>query len=250
MTAKQRDAFLAHALGREQQGLLSYALRVMWTLRVKTGLRPEEAYGLHVGDIDLRGRMICIERAVSLGRIKDTKTRERRYVDVSDGLLPLLAEYVDFVKVEAVAANLPEPYWLFPGRLGGLVTEADERWHRGLFKQVVSAARLLGFVPYDLRHSFASLLLSGNVPLLYVSKQLGHAKPTTTLDHYSKWLPDGEQRFVNVLDTQSEKVGTKTWHQVDITEKQDAEVVEKFGGPCRGRTYGPLIKSQLLYQLS
>jgi len=27
-------------------------------------------------------------------------------------------------------------------------------------------------------------------------------------------------------------------------------VVEKFGGPCRGRTYGPLIKSQLLYQLS
>ncbi len=24
----------------------------------------------------------------------------------------------------------------------------------------------------------------------------------------------------------------------------------KNGGPCRGRTYGPLIKSQLLYQLS
>jgi hypothetical protein len=23
-----------------------------------------------------------------------------------------------------------------------------------------------------------------------------------------------------------------------------------FGGPCRGRTCGPLIKSQLLYQLS
>jgi len=27
-------------------------------------------------------------------------------------------------------------------------------------------------------------------------------------------------------------------------------VLGKFGGPCRGRTYGPLIKSQLLYQLS
>jgi len=27
-------------------------------------------------------------------------------------------------------------------------------------------------------------------------------------------------------------------------------VTEKIGGPCRGRTYGPLIKSQLLYQLS
>ena len=89
-----------------------------------------------------------------------------------------------------------------------------------------------------------------NVPFLYVSKQLGHAKPTTTLDHYAKWLPSGEQRFVNVLDTQLEKVGTMSWHQVDIIEKEDSEVVEKFGGPCRGRTYGPLIKSQLLYQLS
>lgn len=53
MTAKQRDAFLSHALLREHQGLVPYRLRVMWELRVKTGLRPEEAYGLHVGDIDL-----------------------------------------------------------------------------------------------------------------------------------------------------------------------------------------------------
>ena len=34
---------------------------------------------------------------------------------------------------------------------------------------------------------FASLLLSSNVPL-----QLSHAKATTTLDHYAKWLPSGE----------------------------------------------------------
>ncbi len=27
-------------------------------------------------------------------------------------------------------------------------------------------------------------------------------------------------------------------------------IQREFGGPCRGRTYGPLIKSQLLYQLS
>ena len=33
-------------------------------------------------------------------------------------------------------------------------------------------------------------------------------------------------------------------------EEERSEVIEKFGGPCRGRTYGPLIKSQLLYQLS
>jgi Phage integrase family len=162
---------------------------------------------------------------------------------VSAGLAVELGRFLDFVKAEALANTLPEPYWLFPGRQGELVTEADERWYRDMFKQVVSAARLPGFVPYDLRHTFASLLLSANVPLLYVSKQLGHAKPTTTLEHYAKWLPSGEQRFVNVLDNQTEKLGTKGWHQVDIIEGKDAEVVEEIGGPCRGRTYGPLIKS-------
>jgi integrase len=250
MTLKQRDAFLAHALVRQQEGLLPYRVRIMWELRIKTGIRPEEAYGLHIGDVDLGSKTLRVERAVSLCQIKNTKTNTRRLVDLSDGLVIELAEYMDFVRAEAVAGNRPEPYWLFLGRDGGLATEADERWHRALFRQVLNAAKLPAFVPYDLRHTFASILLSSNVPLLYVSKQLGHSKATTTLDHYAKWLPSGEQRFVNVLDTQLEKVGTKTWHQVDITHGEVSEGVEKFGGPCRGRTYGPLIKSQLLYQLS
>jgi len=41
----------------------------------------------------------------------------------------------------------------------------------------------------------------------------------------------------------SEKVGTRTWHQNEEIVENDSEVVEKFGGPCRGRTCGPLIKS-------
>jgi hypothetical protein len=55
-------------------------------------------------------------------------------------------------------------------------------------------------VPYDLRHTFASILLSKNAPILYVSKQLGHSKADTTLRYYAKWLPSGHERFVNMLD--------------------------------------------------
>ena len=29
-----------------------------------------------------------------------------------------------------------------------------------------------------------------------------------------------------------------------LEEEEISEVVGKFGGPCRGRTYGPLIKSE------
>jgi hypothetical protein len=28
-----------------------------------------------------------------------------------------------------------------------------------------------------------------------------------------------------------------------VEAEENAEVVEEFGGPCRGRAYGPLIKS-------
>ena len=253
MTPEQLAVFLSQAMLREQHNLLPYRVRFMWELRAKTGLRPEEAYGLHVGDIDLHRGTIRIERAVSLGKIKGTKTEEKREVELSDGLAASLAEYLGLVTAEAIAAGWPEPHWLFPSRSGGLVGEADERWHRDLFKQTLHAAKLPSFVPYDLRHTTASILLSNPdkpAPLLYVSRLLGHKKPTTTLAHYAKWIPSGEQRFVNVMDSIPKKLGTKSGHQVDIIEKEDTEVIEKFGGPCRGRTYGPLIKSQLLYQLS
>jgi len=59
-----------------------------------------------------------------------------------------------------------------------------------------------------------------------------------------KWLPSGEERFVNLLDVQFEKVGTKSWHQAEVIEGKDSEVIGKFGGSCRGRTYGPLIKRE------
>ena len=112
-----------------------------------------------------------------MGLEKVTKTEgSTRNVDLSDGLVSLLAGYAEYVKAEAVAASAPEPYWLFPGRDGGLVREADERWHRKLFKHALHAAQLPEFHPKDLRHTFASMLLSQNVPLVYVSKQLGHSK--------------------------------------------------------------------------
>jgi integrase len=42
---------------------------------------------------------------------------------------------------------------------------------------------------YDLRHTYASLMLSARVPLLYVAQQLGHRNSVTTLRYYAQWLP-------------------------------------------------------------
>ena len=79
-------------------------------------------------------------------------------------------------------------------------TLLEERNVVRAFQKMLSKAGLPHFRLYDLRHTFASLLLSSNVPLLYVSHQLGHSKPTITLKYYARWIPSGQVHRVNVLD--------------------------------------------------
>jgi hypothetical protein len=51
-------------------------------------------------------------------------------------------------------------------------------------------------------------------------------------------------------DPPMSSVGTKIWNQNEIGEPRVAQLPDSFGGPSRTRTLDPLIKSQLLYQLS
>jgi hypothetical protein len=46
------------------------------------------------------------------------------------------------------------------------------------------------------------------------------------------------------------RVKTRIWNQNEIGDPGALEVPDRVGGPSRTRTLDPLIKSQLLYQLS
>ncbi len=103
------------------------------------------------------------------------------------------------------------------------------------FAQALKRAKLPGFRLYDLRHTFASLLLAQNAPITYVSAQLGHTDATTTLRWYARWLPRTD-RHAEAED--------------ESGAPDDSEAPDSSGGPSGTRTPDPLIKSQLLCQLS
>ena len=54
--------------------------------------------------------------------------------------------------------------------------------------------------PHDLRHSWASHMLSEGADLAYVSAQLGHSNPATTLKIYAHWVPGTRRVTTAVLD--------------------------------------------------
>ena len=180
---------------------------MLFFVMAKTGMRPGEALALQPGDLDLVTRTMRVERAATTGgQVKSTKTNEVRTVDLSASLLQKLTAYRSCLELDTMGGHWGDSPWLFPNDQGALY---EERRIRRLFHRVLRQATLPTLRVYDLRHTCASLLLSSAVPLLYVSQELGHANPTTTLKYYARWIPTGGPRYVDMFD----HVAEKSWHQ-------------------------------------
>ena len=91
-----------------------------------------------------------------------------------------------------------------------------------------------------------------------MSAQLGHVNPSTTLRYYGRRWVDLLDRVSSAVTAAAEAVSGPIWNQIwnqtaqtsQIRHSGDSEVPDSSGGPSRTRTLDPLIKSQLLYQLS
>jgi integrase len=143
------------------------------------GLRPGELRGLcwrHV-----RERTLLVDAG---------KTGRRRTVRL---LSPLGA---DLALWRAAASCPRDDGTLFPDEDGHVWTaNGFEKWRQRRFGELLQAAGLSSGRPYDLRHSFASLLLHEGRDVIYVARQLGHGADLTlrTYGHVIEELEDSPQ---------------------------------------------------------
>ena len=140
------------------------------------GLRPGEAIGLRWNDVG--ERTLLVERAVAFGQLKSTKTGKARTVR----LLPSLTR--PSPPGDASRPDRPRPISSSPAPTArrGTTTApqlAQAHLRRGRRRRPAYHAR-----PYDLRHSFVSLLIAQGATVVEVARQAGHA-PTMTLDTYA-----------------------------------------------------------------
>ena len=193
MSYEQLAVFLAAA----QAGGSRRDAALVLTL-AEAGLRPGEAVALQWPDLDLAGRTLRVARAVSCGELKATKTGEARVVDLTGRLAAALGDLQVHAEADALVAGRDASPWIFPAAADAPL-EAKAVARR--FRAVVARAGLPRFRLYDLRHTYASHLLAAGAPLTYVAAQLGHAKPSTTLQFYARWIPSGTDRaFIDRLE--------------------------------------------------
>ena len=68
------------------------------------------------------------------------------------------------------------------------------------FKKLLRVAELPDIRFHDLRHTAASLMLNHGMAPIKVSRRLGHAKPSITMDVYGHLIPNMEDGAVEMID--------------------------------------------------
>jgi len=125
-----------------------------------------------------RNLPLLIEQSVSRGELKQTKTGQTRTVRLLAPLATDLAEW-------RLASGRPaSDAFVFPARDGRLWSHDDwGNWRNRVYGPTAKRIGLEQARPYDLRHSFCSLLIHEGATVVEIARQLGHS-PTMTLNTY------------------------------------------------------------------
>lgn len=154
------------------------------------GLRRGEVCGLRWSDADWTRSELFIRRTIAHGGkgrgviVKPTKgTGRGRVVDIDRGTLAAIELWAEHL------GQPPADHYLFGGPIPA---PHPNRWSIS-WAELRDAANLTPKLRmHDLRHNMASQMISGGTDIATVSKRLGHARISTTLDFYAHAIDRGE----------------------------------------------------------
>ncbi len=173
--------------------------RLMVATALYTGLRISELLGLIWQDIDLAGGVIHVRAQLSRAHRGAPARRVLPKTPSSVREIPLVAQLARMLAEHKLATPFArEGDWVFTTMRG---TPHGQRnvARRGLGRAANRAGLNTGEWPplrfHDLRHTFAShLILDLRLDVAQVSRILGHASVTITLDVYTHLFDDARHR--------------------------------------------------------
>jgi integrase len=166
LTEEERETLLANCSGR---------LRQVVEIAMLTGLRKGELFGLRREDVDVKNRMLRVER---------TKNGDRRDVPMTDRVFEIFEK--------EIPRRLDTPF-IFANPDGSPQKDLKTAWGKALKGSGLTNLRF-----HDLRHDFASRLVMAGVDIRSVQTLLGHRDITMTM-RYSHLSPAHLREAISVL---------------------------------------------------
>jgi integrase len=180
-------------------------LEALFHLALITGARQMELLGLKWSDLDWVKQTLKVERQLLRPdgdgiKFSAPKTRYgRRVITLGGKTIEVLRKHYDLQERERLAAGYTwkEYGLIFTSRIGTPI-----QYHHLLnnFHNLLKCAGLPIIHFHGLRHTCASLLLNQGVPVIEVSRRLGHSRASITLDVYGHLIPGMQSEVADLID--------------------------------------------------
>ncbi|WP_245526288.1 site-specific integrase [Nitratifractor salsuginis] len=163
-----------------------------------TGARPGEILAIKPEDIDLKRRVIRIERNIRHGKVTTPKTAYSvRSVPILDPLLP-------YLRGQLMQAG----EWLFESPRGGHYNGARKvmyHW-QNLMERLGIEYRDL----YTTRHTFIThMLMSGELSVLELAQIVGHKNAQQIMQSYARFINEQHLKISREIDPFNKKATDK-----------------------------------------
>lgn len=177
------------------------AYRTVLRFAAYTGGRPGELAGLRIGRLDLlRGTATFAETLTTLGgKLVEgpTKTYETRTVPLPPFLREELAEYLAARRQQLGRDLAPDELVFVSSKGYPIRTDKLLRWVKAAAERAGLSRSLR---TYDLRHTYASLLIAAGAHPKVVQERLGHKTITMTFDVYGHLFPALDEQITDRLE--------------------------------------------------
>jgi integrase len=168
-------------------------LKPIVLLMLDCGLRRQEALQLRWDDI--KPDAVRDDQFQLFIRPSSDKTGKGRYVPLIRETAVLLHQWRQHLKTTG-----RQSLWVFPNpKTGEPFKEVKSSWNTLISLASKSMRSLQGTTLRDLRSTYGSKLVQRGVPILQVSKLLGHSSVTITERHYAALSDQGKREAVDTL---------------------------------------------------
>ena len=177
----------------------------LYVLAVAAGLRRGELLGLRWEDVDLERGTLQVRRQLTRTKAGLAFTSPKRGKSRSVRLTQSAIKALRSHRKRQLEEKLRLPgLWqdfglVFPTRVGTPM-DADNLVSRS-FEPLLKRAGLPRVRFHDLRHTFATVLLSRGTHPKVVQEMLGHANISQTMDTYSHVLPDMQDGAISAMES-------------------------------------------------